>query len=384
MAIVVKTHAKFVSDMAASWAADLGIEPSLPEGDPVLAWFESVASQLENVLGQIQVINAFARASTANGADLDSFFDGDFGFPRLQPQKANGIVTFSLRSIRNTATVINLGSLVQNADGSQVFEVIADTNIAGWSSEQNAYLIPSGQLSVDARVRALLAGSGGDLQPGKVISIITGNADAVTNENAFSGGTDVETDADYRKRFPLWINSRSKATRDAIFEAVIELVPNVKLVENRRPPTEDVPDGPEEEAYFTVIIDDGTGDPPDSLITLVTQAVEAVRGFTIEFSVIKPQAEDLQVAMTINVDPDFEEGTVSGNVRTALFEYVNGLEIGKSLYLSKLITVASNVEGVLNVEAESTTVNTLEQDFVATQFQVLRLAEEDLAVTVDS
>lgn len=383
--IVIKTHPKLVSDMSASWGAALvpPIEPNLPVGDPVRSWIESVATQLQYVLFQIESIRAYARAQTATGNDLDTFFDGDFGFPRKLPQKANGIVTFSLLSVRSTATPIPLGTLVQNFDGTQVFEVIADTSIVGWSSEQNAYIIPSGQLSVNARVRALLAGSGGNLQPGKVVSIVNGPADRVTNSLALSGGTDTETDEEYRRRFPLWINSRSKATRDAIYEAVIKLVSNVKLVENRRPPTVEVPEGPEEEAYFTVIIDDGTGAPSAGLITQVTEAVEAVRGFTIEFTVIGPEAVDLLVAMIIHVDPDFEEDAVSNAVRDAIFAYINGLQIGDPLYLSKLVATASNIEGVLSIEPESTLIDGLQQDYVSTQFEVLRIAEEDLAVTVE-
>lgn len=379
MAIEVKTLEKLVSDMYSSFAAELNIEPVSRDGDPVRALYQAIALALLFILTQIQRLETFSRASTAVGADLDSFIEGDYGLARLPAVQATGIVTFSIRATRGTATLISLGSLVQNADGSQIYQVVADTSLGGYSTEQSAYIIAAGQLTVNARIKALVAGSGGNLQPGKIVKVLTGGADDVTNEFTISGGSDEEADADYRKRFVLWINSRPGGIEASIYEAALGVQSglNVKLLENITPA------GDEQGGFFTVIVDDGTGEPSEELIQQEIDAIRPRRGFTIQYDVVGPTAEDVEVAMVIVLDEDFESAGILSIVKDALFEYINGLEIGESLYLSKLIAVAVGISGVISVQPHSTLINGEEEDLIADGRTVVRIALEDLAVTAE-
>lgn len=378
MVLEFKSEEKLTSDMVASWSAGLKIKPSLRSGSAVLGFFQSVATQLAYNQMLIEAINAFARASTAVGADLDLWM-ADFGFLRLASEKATGTVTLTLLSAQESAILVPVGLQFSTLDGSQFFEIIADTNKSAWSTEQQSYLIPSSVLSIDVTVRALLPGALGNVQPGKINQIVTGSEsiDRVTNAQILSGGREAETDEEFRKRFVLWINSRSKATRDAILEAALGVKAglNVKLAENVDQ------NGNARPGFFTVVIDDGSGDPPSGLIELVRAAIAEVVGFTIQFVVVGPTPIDSNVSMVINFKVDAIENEVLAAVIKALYDYVNALPIGETLYLSQLVAVAQGVTGVLSVEPNSTVIDDEEADLVAAEYEVIRLPLENLTVT---
>ena len=94
MALPSKTQAEFVSAIVANWATSLGFQPTLQDGDSLLALMQSIAAQLVFLQAQVQLVNALARAQTSTGADLDSFY-AQFGFTRLPGQMAEGPVVFS-------------------------------------------------------------------------------------------------------------------------------------------------------------------------------------------------------------------------------------------------------------------------------------------------
>lgn len=378
MALETKSQEKFLSDMVATWAQILGLIPVLQRGSFLRAVFEAIIVQLTFQQYQVESANAYARVQTSVGPDVDSWM-GQFVFPRLPAEKAVGAVTMSLRSAKSTVTLIPLGMQVQTLEGTQVFEVVKDTTKTAWNAEQGAYIIPIGSLSADVQVQALLPGGTGNVQPGKVVQIISsGNIDLVNNANALSGGREPETDDEFRQRFVLFINSRSRATRDAYLEAAISVRAglDVRLVENTRP------NGTFQPGFNTVIIDDGTGAPSSQLIQVVTQAIERIRGAGIEFVVVGPTTNDVEVSQQIQLEDDAFEEEVTVLVQKALSTYVNGLKIGQSLYLAKLISITVAVPGVKNVSPNSTLINGEEEDFVISPTAVIRAPNDSVDITI--
>lgn len=147
------------------------------------------------------------RAATCSGDALDTWF-ADFGFMREGATYSTGPVTFS----RFTATypaVIPVGSTVTTTDGTQSFLVLADTT---YSASLGGYVVAAGVASVTVTVQAVTAGSAGNVSAGS-ISVISGGIqyiDTVTNTNAFTNGSDAETDDNARARFRLWISHQWK------------------------------------------------------------------------------------------------------------------------------------------------------------------------------
>jgi uncharacterized phage protein gp47/JayE len=116
------------------------------------------------------------------------------GVPRKDAANAGGVVTFTGRG----------GTLL--AAGTQVSSTSLDPAVASilFATTQSATIPGTAPAtgSIDVPVRALLAGSAGNLPGGAIAALASPltNISEVTNADPTTGGADVESDADYRLR----------------------------------------------------------------------------------------------------------------------------------------------------------------------------------------
>ena len=372
-----KTFQQFISDMVASWAANTGVAPNLASGDPLLAFFQACSAQavfLESVI--LSLIN-LTRAQTSTGADLDTWM-AQFSFTRLPAVSAEGPVTLSALSAHSTATPAPAGSIIQTPGGAIQYQLVADTTQAAWSVSANAYVLPPNTLSMTATAQALVAGAGSNVQAGLLTSFASpiSGIDTVTNPGAILDGINAEPDAAFQARFILYLDSLSKATSAAILEAIdsVQAGLDVVLLDNQNAAGAFTP------GMFTVVIDNGTGSPPSSLLNAVSVAVGAVAGFTIQYNVIGPVLTSVTVALNIEVDSGFIPASVENAVAAAVAAAVNGLSIGAGLYLSGIVNAATAVAGVNSVELNSVLVNGAATDLLATETAVIRTTVAQVTV----
>ena len=336
---------------------DVGsVELALAEADA------SVAQWLQSLI--VQAL-ATTRAATSTGADLDSWM-ADYGLTRLPATAATGAVTFSRATATNQAS-IPVGTLLTTADGVQ-FTVIADTNQAAYASAVGAYIIPAGTTSITASVQAVIAGSGGNVLASTVTQIAAAiqYVDAVTNAAAFTNGIDAETDDALRARFVLYLGSFEKGTKGAIEYALAAMQQGItySFVENQTYA------GASQPGYFYVVVDNGSGTPPSSLITAAGTAVDAVRPLTSTFNVYSPVVVTANVACTVTAQAGYTLATVQAAVVTAVTNYINSLTLGQTLEWSYLFSIIYAVPGVQNVSG--LTVNSATADLAATVQQVIK------------
>jgi phage-related baseplate assembly protein len=368
---VYKTLQQFISDSVAAWAAELGLSPNLVSGDPLLAIMQGKALGGDIFLQSIaQQILEFARASTAKGVDLDSWMN-DFDFGRLLPTSANGTVTFSLSQVQPQNVLIPAGVVIQTIGGAIKYQTIADTTRSGWSAAQQGYIITAGSLQVNATVQALSTGSASNLQAGQLnqFSSPIPSVATVTNTSPILNGLDAESDVAFRQRFILWINSRSLATKYAVLSAAFDVQEglNVSVIEN-----EDQ-HGNEEDGFFTVVVDDGSGNPPSSLLSQVAAAIDPVRPLTVEFTVVAPTLVNASISMNIRINPSALTANVMLNVTTAILDYVNSLLIGQSLYLNQLTRIAEDADpNVIAVQPGYPLLQSAQADLTASSYEVIR------------
>jgi uncharacterized phage protein gp47/JayE len=360
-----KTFAQYVSDMVAGWAASLGFPPTFQEGDAFYAFMETVAGQLVFIQAQIQLVNQIARAQTSTGADLDTFYE-QFGFYRQAGVGGQGGVVFGSFSPALSNVLIVAGTIVQTQGGAIQYQVIADTNQPTWNAGLNAYVLATGQSSLTATVQALQIGAAYNVTANQLSQIGSNlpGVDTVTNPAAITNGTSAESDASYSARFILFINSLSKATYGAIVSAVFNVpgVADASILENINT------GGAVQPGEFIATIDDGSGAPPAGLVTLVQQAVEVTRGFTILAIAQAVTRTTVNEAITVRVDPNFVTTAVNANVQTALQAATNALGIGETIYISVLEGAAMAVPGVIAVQP-STTINGYNEDFPINEFK---------------
>ena len=376
MPLQTKSYQQFLSDIVTNWASILFLSPNLQSGSPLLAIFQShVLCGLLFIQSQAVRVNKLTRAATSDGADLDSFM-ADFSFPRKPSAFATGEVQFSLRQVSNVNLLISPGAIIQTTNGKVQYKVIADTNQAGWSPSQNAYVLPAASLYVNASVQALVAGTSSNVQANtlkQMASPITG-VHFVTNLASIMNGAEPESDSAYRDRFKLFINAvNARTTPTGILSAALN-TPGViaaSLIEN-----EDQFGFPRP-GYGVVVIDDGSGEPSSDLIGIVTEAIAStyspVRGFTIQILVIGPVLEEVEIALNVKLLPGANEAAVLQVVKLAVMNYINSLSIADPLYLENLSFIARGADpNVVAVQPGSVMINDEEADFPASAKTVIR------------
>jgi uncharacterized phage protein gp47/JayE len=367
MALNIKSFTQLVSDQVTFIQGAVAGLVDLTIGSLLRSVVESNSSVAQWLQKLIVILLATTRAATSTGTDLDSWM-ADYGFLRLSAVQATGQVTFA----RFTATyqaVVLIGTTVSTSDGTQSYTVIVDTTNAAYSASYNGYVIAAGISSVTVPIMANIAGSSANALAG-TISTITGSiqyVDTVTNAAALTNGADSESDASFRARFIAWVASLSKATKAAIGYAISSFQSGVTytLTENQDRYGTAAP------GYFFAVVDDGSGSPSSGFISSIYNAIDAVRGFTITFSVFPPSVVTANVTMIITTAVGADHSAVAAIVTTALQNYINKLPLGQLLPYTQLATVAYGAS-TLVTNVSSVLLNGATSDLAATSQQIIR------------
>lgn len=384
MPFVSQTFEQYVANWLTVWAADMEVEPNLPLGDPALATAEADASQAVALQFIAEQVVEFARATTSTGVDLDSWM-AQFAFPRLPAVFATGVCLFSALAPLAQAAFVPVGTIVQAPGGGIQYQVIADNSQPNYNSAQNAYILPSGETSMNVAVQSVNAGSGSNVQAATLTQIASTlfGIPIVTNTGPIQDGQNAESDEAFRARFVEYLNSLSKATEVAILEALqaiqaglkISLFENVLAIGN--PPTGFV------DPYYgniVAIIDDGSGNPSANLKQAANNAVNTTRAFGIQYQVLPPAVVVPSIELNIKVDPAFTNTVVETAVQTAIIAMINSLAIGGVIYLSQIELAAMLVPGVVAVQPASLKINGSEQDLDLSSWQEALVQAINIAV----
>ena len=330
------TFAPLVQRMAAAAMGACTTLLDLTVGSPLLAIQEATAGLLLWLQWLILIVLSMTRASTSQGADLDTFVQ-DFGLTRLGGTAATGGVTFSRNSTGNQALILP-GVTVRTADLSQTFAVVADTTNAAWSVAQGGYVLPAGQGAVTIPVQAAVVGAAGNVQAGAIslMGTAVSGVDSPSNALAFTNGANPEPDPALRARFTLFINSRSRATILAVQNAVAGVQQGL---------TYSVQENVDEQGnpsigHFVVTVDDGTGMPASSLLATIYAAVDAVRPIGTTFSVVAPSDLLANVNLILTVLASAQKAVVIPQVVSAITAFIDSVPVGTALPYSRLASLA--------------------------------------------
>jgi uncharacterized phage protein gp47/JayE len=365
MLLPVQSLASLMQQMAAAVQGAATQLIDLSVGAVLRALFEaaaSVALWLQWLI--VQVLSA-TRAATSVGTDLDTWM-ADFSLTRLPGGTAAGIVTFSRYTVGLVATV-PVGCTIMTQDGLTQFVVVADPTSSSWNGS-NGYTLAASLASVDVPILAAIAGNGGNVQAA-TITVLTSpipGVDLVTNAQPTTGGSDPESDAALRARFTLYINSRSLATSGAILFAVASLQPGMRyaLLENQTLA------GVMQPGSFCVIIDDGSGSPPPSLLVSAQGVVDAVRPVGSTYIVVGPVVVQALVALTIETTTPATHLAVAQAVQVAIAAWIASLPIGGTLAISMLDAIAHETDPSV-ISVTTTLINNANQDLTVADNAVI-------------
>lgn len=360
--MTTQTFGQLVQTQAAAIQARAAGLVDFSVGAIARAASEAFAGVVLWLQGLILQLLATTRAATCQGPDLDSWVADWGGAPavgdvvqiaRLPAQAATGVVTFSRASATQQA-VIQVGATVQSLDGSQSYAVTIDTANGAYSSALGGYVLPANTTSITAPVAAQTAGAAGNAAAGAVNTITSAipGVDDVINASAFINGADAESDGDFLARFQRWIIAIGKGTQAAIQAAVENLQQKVscQVFEAQNF------DGTSHPGYFCVVMDDGTGSPPSTLLTAAGAAVDAVHAEGIPFNVYAPTVVNIAIAATIVADTTADHPAAVIAATATLTAYVNALPIGQAVYYSRIWQLIQDASSSI-VEVTGLTVN---------------------------
>lgn len=366
-----------LSNLIGAWAAESGAVPQLLPGDPLLALFQAVSSQIVFLESVAQYVANLTRAQTSTGTDLDSWM-AQFDFTRLPAVYAVGAVTLGVNSVHNTSTNVSLNTVVQTVGGAIQYQLIADTTQAAYDPTSQSYVLPANTSSITATAQALAAGSSSNVQAGQLTQFSSPPAgiDTVTNGLAIQNGLDAESDSAFLARFVVYIQNLSKATLGAVEEAITSVQADLDYVvlDNTNAANQFQP------GMFTVVIDDGSGNPPSTLINAVANAVTAVRGLSILSSVIGPQLVSGTVSLAVRLASGYTLAMVTAPVQDAVATFSTTLTIGGAAYIDAIMDAAKSVTGVLSV-APTMLIDGVNSDLLVTPLEVWRVTAGNVTVT---
>lgn len=353
MAFNFKSFNQLVTDQVNAVMAKSNKLIDFTIGSILRSWIESNSFLTMWLQGLIINILTIIRASTIpdnDEADLDSWFS-DFSYTRFQGSPSTGSLVFS-RNTPDSLAYVTVGTRVETAVNSIPFIVTLDDDNVNYVPEMNAYKLDVGVQSITVPAQCLTNGTVGNVSANQINLInspIIG-VDSVTNPVAFVNGKDKDNNAQARKKFALYLLSLAKANKGTIEYALISnpniksysLIENQDFLENKTP------------GLFIAVIDDGSGNPPASLIQNVMQTLNSVRGFTIRYAVYPPQIIQINISTTITINPDFDTQLVLSAVRNALSLYLTNLNIGEKVIYTKIYGVIYSASaGVINVNSLS-------------------------------
>ena len=373
----VQGFTTLVQSMAAAVQSWASVDIDLTVGSVVRALLEAQAGVTLWLEGLVLQVMTMMRLSTSVGADVDSFL-ADWEFTRVGAVAATcNTVVFSRFTATNAATV-PAGSSCLTTDGTQSFIVIADPGQSTWNAGQNAYVIPASTSSATVTAQAVTPGAAGNVSANS-ITLLTSNivgVDTVNNIGAASGGINGESDAAARARFALYIQSLARSTVAAIEYGVTSIQPglDVNIVQNYTYPGN--PGGIWSPGSLFVVLDDGTGIPPSSLITAAQNVVNAYRAATVQYYVYAPSVLPVNVGGAVVESAGYVHATVVANVTAAIIAYLNSHVIQQPCPMAEVIAVAMGVPGCQNFF--SVTLNSGTADIVPTAVQLVKA----VAVTV--
>ena len=159
------------------------------EGSEIRNLLEAIAVDIYHLEKQSMEMQRIPFLSTSYGRWLD-LIGTDMNLPRNMGTQSYGVVTFTIPDTETSEVTIPAGTVLKS-------------NITGLDFlTQNDAIIAIGETSVDCTAYSRVVGTNTNADPSTITVFETQpyNGLAVTNTNSFVGGTDSETDDEYRAR----------------------------------------------------------------------------------------------------------------------------------------------------------------------------------------
>lgn len=287
---------------------------------------EEISAQLADCL-----LNSFA--DTAESDALDRLAGDRYGLTRLGATPATVVLTFSRGTFGGGAGSIPAGTRVQSVSGTQF---ATDVDLAFGGTD----------LTASVTATALVVGPDSNVAPGQITSIVDSLFDGtitVTNASYAAGGTDPESDVNFRARIRGFFSSLRRGTLGAIEFGARQVagVAVATAIEIDNPNTGD-PAG-----AVMLVIADANGNSSPTLVQEVTDELINWRADGIPVFVTGGTVVNQPVIWSFGIKTGFNQQSVRDQVSAVTVAVTQFLAPGQTLLRSTLIAAAHTVPGAV-------------------------------------
>lgn len=312
--------------MRAIFAEEAGFVPN--DGCDAMVRLYALASEVQSLLAQADWVLDQSFPQTAVGQYLD-YHAETRALARLPAAKATGVLRFSAPSAAVTDYEIEQGSVAMTSGGVR-FETTEKATLA------------KGETYVDVPASAVEAGASGNAIAGTIhlMSVYPVGITQCTNPEAFSGGSDEESDEKLRERVLASYKRLPNGANAAFYEQEAMSFPNVaaaKAVGRARGI-----------GTVDVYVSTHAGAPDEKLLGEIEAVLQKKREIAVDVEVKAPTEKTVNMSAELTAEQGWTMQEITDAATAALQAYFTGERLGEAVYTAKLASILYGVEGVKN------------------------------------
>lgn len=267
---------------------------------------------------------------TAVAKQLD-YHAEERGIERKGAVKSTGILTFSRTTALSYDVSIPSGTICSTPGIEEERFVTTEDAV-----------LTAGKLSIDVNASAEDGGNSSNVCANTITVMVTppSGITSVTNEEAFTGGTDEETDDELRERILDSYKNIPNGTNCAFYidQALkYDGVHSANAIARAR-------GNGSVDVYVA-----GKGEAvPSDLLSQISSDLSVIKEINVNLQVKDPTFITVNIGVQIEIEDNYEFSLVKEKCETAIIEYVKSLKISEDLLKVDLGNIVYNVDGVKN------------------------------------
>ena len=301
--------------MRAIFAEEAGFVPN--DGCDAMVRLYALASEVQSLLAQADWVLDQSFPQTAVGQYLDYHAE------------TRALTRFSTPSAAVTDYEIEQGSVAMTSGGVR------------FETTKKAVLL-KGETYVDIPASAVEAGASGNAIAGAIhlMSVYPVGITQCTNPEAFSGGSDEESDEKLRERVLESYKRLPNGANAAFYEQEAMSFPNVaaaKAVGRARGI-----------GTVDVYVSTHAGAPDEKLLGEIEAVLQKKREIAVDVEVKAPTEKTVNMSAELTAEQGWTMQEITDAATAALQAYFTGERLGEAVYTAKLASILYGVEGVKN------------------------------------
>mgnify|MGYP001027937649 FL=1 len=322
----MRTAEEIYQELLASFGERTGLEPR--EGCDLSARMYALAAQVCALYIQADWVVRQAFPQTAEGEYLDAHAQLR-GLERKKPVAAQGTVRFTAGEAAETPRSIPKGTVCMTA-GLVRFETTEEGVLA------------AGVLTADVPVRALEAGTAGNVSAGAIVSMAVApmGIAACANPQPFAGGADGEEDEELRERVLDTFKRLPNGANAAFYEREALSFDQVAAAA--------VVSRPRGVGSVDIVPATLAGAPDAALLKQLQDYFEERREIAVDLKVRAPQTVTVNIGVQVEPEEGRNTAEVLDRVETAVRDWFTGKLLGQDILRARLGHLIYSCDGVAN------------------------------------